>query len=289
MPDLKVGEVEEVLEGLYTQKEEIKVSKVMHKVLLQSEQVVVKPNILDLDDYDVKMEPKATQSDEDIINELCGDQSLYQDDQLDDGHDDIELDLDDLKEEPSKGEEKKKKRGRPRKKIELGSSDEDEWEEYSEKKPPKKRKVTPRKKKDDDGDDDEDDDDEEGGRRSWGTTSSRCCKCCRPVAGHPLPRHSKYRHLYPHYHSHHSHHTIQITALDVPFTNFNMSSHFSPILMTFLARCQLEGVDEAGMKEREVELEKRRVRRKEREDMYRCQNPDSQFYRDLEIVVTKAF
>ena len=43
------------------------------------------------------------------------------------------------------------------------------------------------------------------------------------------------------------------------------------------------------MKEREVELEKRRVRRKEREDMYRCQNPDSQFYRDLEIVVTKAF
>ena len=99
-----MGEVEEVLEGLYTQKEEIKVSKVMHKVLLQSEQVVVKPNILDLDDYDVKMEPKATQSDEDIINELCGDQSLYQDDQLDDGHDDIELDLDDLKEEPGQAE-----------------------------------------------------------------------------------------------------------------------------------------------------------------------------------------
>ena len=44
--------------------------------------------------------------------------------------------------------------------------------------------------------------------------------------------------------------------------------------MTFLARCQLEGVDEAGMKEREVELEMRRVRRKEREDMYRCQNPE---------------
>ena len=193
VPDLKVGEVEEVLEGLYTQKEEIKVSKVMHKLLLQSEQVVVKPNILDLEDYDVKMEPKAIQSDED--NGLYGDQSLLEeDDNLDDGDHDIGLDLkNDLKEEPTRGEEKKKKRGRPRKKLEPESSEDDEWEEYSEKKPPKKRKVTtPRKKKDDGDDEDEDDDDEEGGRQSWGTTSSRCCKCCRPVAGHPLPRHSKY-------------------------------------------------------------------------------------------------
>ena len=33
----------------------------------------------------------------------------------------------------------------------------------------------------------------------------------------------------------------------------------------------MEGVDEEGLKEREVELEQRRIRKKERDDMYRCQ------------------
>ena len=206
VPDLKVVEMEEVLDGLYTQKEEIKVSKLMHKLLLQSEQIVVKPNILDLDDYDdVKMEPKAIQSDDD--NGMYGEsQSLYEDDHLDD----IGLEVKDLKEEPARGEEKKK-RGRPRKKMELESS-EDEWEEYSEKKSPKKRKLTTPRKKRDDGDDEDDEDDEEGGRRSWGTTSSRCCKCCRPVAGHPLPRHSKCD-----CHIHHSTTLPQFKSLDIPF------------------------------------------------------------------------
>ena len=92
------------MDGLYTQKEEIKVSKLMHKLLLQSEQIVVKPNILD-DFDDVKMEPKAIQSDHD--HELYGEsQSLYEDDHLDD---DIGLEVKDLKEEPARGEEKKQK------------------------------------------------------------------------------------------------------------------------------------------------------------------------------------
>ena len=44
------------------------------------------------------------------------------------------------------------------------------------------------------------------------------------------------------------------------------------ILMIIIhTRCQLEGVDEEGLKEREVELEQRRIRKKERDDMYRCQ------------------
>ena len=43
------------------------------------------------------------------------------------------------------------------------------------------------------------------------------------------------------------------------------------ILMNLPTRCQLEGVDEEGLKEREVELEQRRIRKKERDDMYRCQ------------------
>ena len=103
MPDLKVGEVEELLEGLYIQREEIKVSKVMYKLLLQSEQVVVKPNILD---DDVKMEPKAIPNDED--NGLCeGDLILFEDDHLEDGHNDIGLDRQDAKEDLSREEKKK--------------------------------------------------------------------------------------------------------------------------------------------------------------------------------------
>ena len=70
-----MAEVEEVLEGVYVQQEEIRVSRDTYELLLQSEQIVVKSNILDLEDYDVKMEPKAIRSDDD--NGQCGDQSLY--------------------------------------------------------------------------------------------------------------------------------------------------------------------------------------------------------------------
>ena len=180
LPALKMAEVEEVLEGVYVQQEEIRVSKDTYELLLQSEQIVVKSNILDLEDYDVKMEPKAIRSDND-------NQSLYdEDDHI--AIDDFEVK--DPKEERSRIEEKKKgRKARPRKKMESESSG-DEWEEYNEKSRPTRRKKTPRKTKED-----EDDDEEEEGRRSWGTTSSRCCKCCRPVAGHPLPRHSKYFHI----------------------------------------------------------------------------------------------
>ena len=69
-----MAEVEEVLEGVYVQQEEIRVSKDTYELLLQSEQIVVKSNILDLEDYDVKMEPKAIRSDDD-------NQSLYDEDE----------------------------------------------------------------------------------------------------------------------------------------------------------------------------------------------------------------
>ena len=45
--------------------------------------------------------------------------------------------------------------------------------------------------------------------------------------------------------------------------------------MKLLARCQLEGVDEEGLKEREVEMEERKIRKKKRDDMLRCQNPNN--------------
>ena len=41
------------------------------------------------------------------------------------------------------------------------------------------------------------------------------------------------------------------------------------------SRCQLEGVDEEGLKEREDEKEERKIRRKKREDMHRCKNPNN--------------
>ena len=60
---------------VYVQQEEIRVSKDTYELLLQSEQIVVKSNILDLEDYDVKMEPKAIRSDDDnqSLNEIVSD------------------------------------------------------------------------------------------------------------------------------------------------------------------------------------------------------------------------
>ena len=78
---------------------------------------------------------------------------------------------------------------------------------------------------------------------------------------------------------------IKTLKLLLLLTNLNMSFHFPPILMMFLISCQLEGVDEEGLKEREVELEQRRIRKKIRDDLYRCAESDKK----LEILVSKAF
>ena len=181
--------MEEVLEGLFSHKEEIEVSQSMHKLLMLSGQVVVKTSGLDLGEDEVKMEPKAVQSDDD--NGLFDDQSFFEDVNLEDSS--MAPELNDLKEEPLREEAKKRRRGRPRKNLEPESS-KDDWEEYSEKIPSKKKRTKTSKKKnivDDDVDceeeDDDDDEEEDEGRR----TSKRCSKCCRRIAGHPLPRHIK--------------------------------------------------------------------------------------------------
>ena len=185
---MELVEVEEMLEGLYSQKEEIEVSESMHKLLMLSGQVVVKTSGLDLGEDEVKLEPKVVQSDDD--NGLFDDQSFFEDVNLEDSS--LAPELNNLKEEPLREEAKKRRRGRPRKNLEPESS-EDDWEEYCEKTPPKKRRTkTPKKKKiiDDDVDYEEEDDEEEEedeGRR----ISKRCSKCCRRIAGHPLPRHIK--------------------------------------------------------------------------------------------------
>ena len=183
--------MEEVLEGLYSQKEEIEVSESMHKLLMLSgQEVVVKTSGLDLGEDEVKLEPKAVQSDDD--NGLFDDQSFFEDVNLEDSS--LAPELNNLKEEPLREEVKKRRRGGPRKNLEPESS-EDDWEENSEKTPSKKRRTkTPKKKNivDDDVDyEEEDDEDEEEEEDEGRRISKRCSKCCRKIAGHPLPRHIK--------------------------------------------------------------------------------------------------
>ena len=124
-----------MLEGLYSQKEEIEVSESMRKLLMLSGQVIVKTSGLELGVDEVKLEPKVVQSDDD--NGLFDDQSFFEDVNLEDSS--LAPELNNLKEEPLREEAMKRRRGRPQKNLEPESS-EDDWEENSEKTPSKKKR-----------------------------------------------------------------------------------------------------------------------------------------------------
>ena len=189
LPDLGVEEVTELLEGLYSQREEIWVGRELYSLLLcggegarerckTTEESKVE---------DVKMEPELDLSDLD-----------------EDGfQDDMELDVEetedlvDVKEETVKKPVKKgKRRGRPKKRV---SSDDDssgeEWEKFSEKPKPVKTESSRRSAKFPFRKISQSEEEEEEGRLGSPTKTlvgaQWCLKCGRSLKGHVLPRHSR--------------------------------------------------------------------------------------------------